>query len=252
MQGGEDRRAGEARPAEARWQDRGPDPRSHAGNAPTQLAAAQERPITTPEHHSRLHQVGSIIPSIPSVSSILNLPLKFFNEFNIIYPTSCGGWIGCSLLVLRQTLISQSAAPPPPADLDTAVSLAAGRLFELVERDPHVGVPEIVAAALGAAPPPPPERDGRREREEVMAGVLYRSLQAGDPVFGKVSGAVYLAARGLVLAGCGARGRRVAAAALQRVGGTVLLDRLADTAGSLGTMATVSCQVHRPWYVALA
>lgn len=40
-----------------------------------------------------------------------------------------------------------------------------------------------------------------------------------------------------------------AAAALQHV---ALLDRLADTAGPLGTMATVSCYVHRPWYVALA
>ncbi|CAA7400452.1 unnamed protein product [Spirodela intermedia] len=156
-----------------------------------------------------------------------------------------------SLLVLRQTLVSQSAAPPPPADVEAAVSLAAGRLSELVERDPHVGVPEIVAAALAAAAAPP-ERDGRGEREEVMARVLYRSLQAGDPVFGKVSGTVYLAARGLVLGGCGARGRRAAAASLQRVGGTALLDRLADTAGSLGMMAAVSCQVHRPWYVPLA
>lgn len=46
-----------------------------------------------------------------------------------------------------------------------------------------------------------------QSRKNIMARFLTKSLQDGDPVFSKVSRAVYLAARGVVLGGSGPGGR---------------------------------------------
>ncbi|XP_078441249.1 T-complex protein 11 isoform X2 [Wolffia australiana] len=148
-----------------------------------------------------------------------------------------------SLLVLRQTLISHSSTPST-AELETAVSIAAGKLTGLVDQSPNLGLVEIVAALT--APPLP---ENLQQSGHVMARLLSKSLQANDPVFVKVSGAVHAAARELVLGGGAAHDR--AASALRRVGGSAMLSRLLTAAESVATVASVSVKVHCPWYAPL-
>ncbi|MQL83415.1 hypothetical protein Taro_015884 [Colocasia esculenta] len=148
-----------------------------------------------------------------------------------------------SMLVLRQTLVSQNSASPA-AVVENMISLAVRRLTELIEGQPDVGIDEIVEALAGSSP----ENNGLRVGKEVMARVLSKSLQAGDAVFVRVSRAVYLAVRGLVLGGNGTAGRQMAGMALQRVGGTALLDQVVEAAEPLLMTAVVSGQVHGAWY----
>ena len=84
-----------------------------------------------------------------------------------------------------------------------------------------------------------------------MARMLAKSLQAGDPVFEKVSRAVYLAVRGVVLGGSGPRGIKLAETALRQVGAAVLTKRVVEAAEVLVVAATVSVSVHEPWYINL-
>lgn len=85
-----------------------------------------------------------------------------------------------------------------------------------------------------------------------MARMLAKSLQAGDPVFEKVSRAVYLATRGIVLGGSGSQGRKLSEMALRQVGAVMLPERVVETAELLVVAATVTVAVHRPWHVNLA
>ncbi len=84
-----------------------------------------------------------------------------------------------------------------------------------------------------------------------MARMLAKSLQAGDPVFEKVSRAVYVAARGVVLGGSGPHGKKLAEMALRRVGAAVLTERVVEAAEVLVVAATVSVSVHGAWYTHL-
>ena len=59
-----------------------------------------------------------------------------------------------------------------------------------------------------------------------MSRMLVKSLQAGDAMFERVSHAVYLAARVVVLAGNGPQGRKLAEMALRQVGAVDLTDRV--------------------------
>ena len=63
-----------------------------------------------------------------------------------------------------------------------------------------------------------------------MSRMLVKSLQAGDAMFERVSHAVYLAARVVVLAGNGPQGRKLAEMALRWVGAVDLTDRVVATA----------------------
>ncbi|MQM02852.1 hypothetical protein Taro_035624 [Colocasia esculenta] len=151
-----------------------------------------------------------------------------------------------SLLVLRQTLLSEDPASST-ADVDSAASHCAKGLIQLLNHEPDVGIKEIIEALARSLPP----EDKRQERKEVMARVLSKSLQAGDTVFMKVSRAVYLAVRGVVLGGSDAGGRKMAESALQRVGGALLLEQVLAMAEVVILMAVVSGQVHRAWYECL-
>lgn len=89
--------------------------------------------------------------------------------------------------------------------------------------------------------------------KEVMARMLVKSLQSGDAVFEKVSRSVYSAVRAVVLCGGGSDGggRKLADAALRRVGAGMLTDQVAKAAEILVKMATISGWVHGPWYRSL-
>lgn len=87
-----------------------------------------------------------------------------------------------------------------------------------------------------------------QSRKSVMARMLTKSLQAGDAVFVRVSRAVYLAARGVVLGDIEGHGRLLTEMALRQVGASVLTERVVEAAKVLVVAATVSGTVHGPWY----
>lgn len=90
-----------------------------------------------------------------------------------------------------------------------------------------------------------------RSRKAVIGRMLAKSLQAGDPVFERVSRAVYMAARGVVLGGSGLVGRKLAETALRQVGAAALTDSVVEAAEVLVVAATISVSVHGPWYIHL-
>ena len=85
-------------------------------------------------------------------------------------------------------------------------------------------------------------------RKVMMARMLAKSLQDGDAVFEKVSRAVYLAFRGIVLGGSDTHGRKLAEIAVRQVGAGSLTERVVKAAEVLVVAATVSISVHGPWY----
>ncbi|RZC81950.1 hypothetical protein C5167_044532 [Papaver somniferum] len=85
--------------------------------------------------------------------------------------------------------------------------------------------------------------------KEVMANMLLKSLRDGDPVFERVSRAVYVAVRSAVLGGNVAHGRNLAETVLRRVGAAVLVDRVIEMADVLIIVAKVSGGVHGEWYL---
>ncbi|GER26625.1 T-complex protein 11 [Striga asiatica] len=87
--------------------------------------------------------------------------------------------------------------------------------------------------------------------KEIMSGMLKRSLQEDDPVFARVSRAMYLAMRGVAFGGTGKRGRELAEVALQKVGAGLLVDDVARAGAVLVVTAKVSVIVHGPWYANL-
>lgn len=139
------------------------------------------------------------------------------------------------------------------ADLESILSKCTNQLLELLDHVDDVGIEQIVEIISGFSQVG--DRAGDLEklqsRKLVMARMLGKSLQAGDPVFEKVARAVYLATRGIVLGGSGPQGRKLAEMALQQVGAALLTERVVGTAEILVVAATVSVAVHGPWYVNL-
>jgi hypothetical protein len=83
---------------------------------------------------------------------------------------------------------------------------------------------------------------------DLMTRVLRKSLSPDDPVFARVSAAVGASLRALLILGRGSQGMAVAQAALKRIGGLYLLDKVVSTSESLEVVAEVTCRVHAPWY----
>lgn len=225
MQRRDGRPAGEAWLIKAGQADRRADPGCDTRNDGAQFSKIEDCPEQVSEDDRHLHEVGN--PPSSSCAPAPHLsPLK-------------QKWVAVfSLLVLRQTLLGEN----PAAEVEAAVSRSAKELCRLLEdHDADAGVREIIETLVA---------EGRQiqSRREVMAKVLAKSLQDGDGVFSKVVGAVYTAARGVVLVGGGAAGRGMAESALRRVGGAVLTDRLVEMSEELRVMAVVSGQVHRAWY----
>ncbi|KAK7246875.1 hypothetical protein RIF29_41745 [Crotalaria pallida] len=156
--------------------------------------------------------------------------------------------ISTSILICRQILLSEKAVATP-ADMDNIVSKCAEQLSDLLNRVEDADIKDIVEVICNMATVEGEEDAVKlQSRKEVAARMLGKSLQAGDAVFEKVFNAVYLALRGVVLGGSGPRGRKLAEMALLKVGAGVLSERVVEVAGVLIVAATISVNVHGPWY----
>ncbi|KAJ4965051.1 hypothetical protein NE237_016900 [Protea cynaroides] len=157
--------------------------------------------------------------------------------------------ISTSILVLRQTLLSENLGISP-SEMENLVSESVKQLSELLDHVEDVGIAEIIEI-ISVVP------DGGdnvvdamkvQKRKEIMASFLVKSLQGNDAVFARVSQAVYLATRGVVLGGSGSWGRELAHKALRRIGAAVLTRRVIEAAEMLIVVATMSANIHGPWY----
>ncbi|KAL1557773.1 hypothetical protein AAHA92_08316 [Salvia divinorum] len=181
--------------------------------------AEGELPETMPLNFSRLRSVQSQIQKI------------------IVMATS--------LLVLRQTLLTKQIVSSQ-THMDTLLSGCVKRLSQCLDVA-DAGIQEIVEI-LGSAV----EEDAKSaDMKQIMARMLSKSLQEGDAIFTKVSRAVYLAARGVVLGGTGKPGAELAEMALQKVGASLLVDDVVQAASVLLVAAKVSVIVHGPYYANL-
>ncbi|XP_051144598.1 uncharacterized protein LOC127260738 [Andrographis paniculata] len=158
-----------------------------------------------------------------------------------------------SLLVLRQTLLSQRTVSSQ-AEMDDILSASIKHLSKCLETVADAGIQDIVEVLVTAIDENNTSGDKNinlRPVKEIMVRMLGKSLQADDPIFSRVSWAVYLAARGIVLGGTGRQGRELAEAALQKIGAALLFDEVAVVASVVVTAAKVSVIVHGPWYANL-
>ncbi|CAO2042376.1 unnamed protein product [Urochloa humidicola] len=157
--------------------------------------------------------------------------------------------IATSMLILRQVLMGENPKPTP-AELESAIS----QLFEALVKTLDIvkTVEEIVAVMICAsATVGSPSEEKVQARKQVMARVFVKSVQPGDAVSKMVSRAIHCAFRGVVLGGSGANGRKLADAALRRVGAARLADKVVKAAEVVIKVSTLSEKVHGPWYKAL-
>ncbi|RZC54087.1 hypothetical protein C5167_012946 [Papaver somniferum] len=154
--------------------------------------------------------------------------------------------ISTSILVLRQSLLSKSSYINL-SSMEYIVTNSVKAVTELLDSVEDVGIIEIVEKFYefmeGCE-----DAEKLQASKEVMASMLLKSLRAGDPVFERVSRAVYVAVRSAVLGGTVAHGRNLAETVLRRVGAAVLVDRVIEIAEVLIIVAKVSGSVHGEWY----
>ncbi|XP_011657543.1 uncharacterized protein LOC101216796 isoform X2 [Cucumis sativus] len=153
-----------------------------------------------------------------------------------------------SILVWRQILLSQRSSTMTTTDIETAVLNCAQHLSNMLDQNENAGIEEITEAIVKFT------GDGDeilQSSRVVVSRMIRKCLQAGDAVFEKVSRAVYLGARGVILGGSGRNGRRLAEKALRQVGGAVLTERMVKAAEVLVQAASVSVKVHEGWYADL-
>lgn len=157
--------------------------------------------------------------------------------------------ISTSMLVLRQTLISEQLVTSP-SDIEAIISRSFKQLSEILDKVEDVGISEIVESIIGLPTDVSQvvNLEKLRERKEAVANMLSKSLKSGDAIFARVSRAIYLATRGAVLGGTGRRGRQLVEMALRRVGATFLTEKVVEAAEVLVVVATVSGSVHGAWY----
>ncbi|CAK9151134.1 unnamed protein product [Ilex paraguariensis] len=160
--------------------------------------------------------------------------------------------IATSILVLRQTLISEQKVGSL-AVMESMVLTCAKQLSELLDTVEDAGMKEImeILSKVTEHVDKPMDPVKLQSRKDVMSRMLAKSLQAGDAVFTRVSHAIYLALRGVVLGGTGTDGRELAEMSLRQVGAVILMDRVVEAATVLLVAATVSSGVHGPWYAQL-
>ncbi|KAL6184098.1 hypothetical protein ACLB2K_045502 [Fragaria x ananassa] len=155
-----------------------------------------------------------------------------------------------SILICRQTILSERVITRP-TDVEVILSRCIERLLGILDSVEDAGMEEIVESisdfSINGNEVVDPAKI--QSRKMVIARMLAKSLQAGDPVFEKVSRAVYMAARGVVLGGSGPIGRKLAETALRQVGAVVLTDSVVEAAEVLVVPATISVGVHGAWYI---
>lgn len=161
-------------------------------------------------------------------------------------------YIPHSILVLRQTLVMEQMVSNHE-DMESTIVACSAQLSKILDTVIDAGLEELVEVLSKITERFDTADDSTKtqSRRNVMARILRKSVQAGDPVFVKVSRAVYLATRGVVLGGSGNHGRKLAEKALRQVGSAVLTDKLVEAAVVLGVMTRVSENVHGLWYARL-
>ncbi|CAE5958292.1 unnamed protein product [Arabidopsis arenosa] len=134
-----------------------------------------------------------------------------------------------SLLIWRQML----------AKSESETESMAKKLLELLDGKEEAGLTEIIETTMS-------EEDG--EKKKMMRGLLGKSLGEGNTVYERVTGCIYKAVRGALLAGNGETGKRLVETEMKKVGGGGgLKERVLETARALGVVACVSVRVHGPW-----
>ena len=156
------------------------------------------------------------------------------------------------MLTLRQVLMADNPKVTP-AELESSISELFEALLKILDGSPDAGTDEIVETMIRASASvgSPPSEEKVQARRQMVARVFLKSLQPGEVVFRKVSWAIHCAFRGVVLGGSGARGQKLAEAALRRVGAAKLVGRVVKAAEVVIKVATVSEKVYGPWYAAL-
>lgn len=134
-------------------------------------------------------------------------------------------------------------------EMEATIQKCSTELLQILDTMENAGLEEIVQVLNKTADKFDKSNDLTKaeSRRLVMARMLRKSVQADDSVFVKVSRAVYLATRGVLLGGN--HGRRLAEMALRQVAAAVVLtDRVVEVGKVLGVMASVSVSVHGAWY----
>ncbi|KAK9134670.1 hypothetical protein Syun_014000 [Stephania yunnanensis] len=155
-----------------------------------------------------------------------------------------------SMLIFRQILVIEKVASSP-AEMETIASRFVEQLNDLLDSVEDVGIKEVVeimnqlSSSEGASTL---KEEQLQSREQMMSNLLGKSLQVGDPVFTKVSRAIYLALRAILFGGTGPRGKELSETALRKVGAAALLEKVMEGGEVLCMVATVSNQVHGSWY----
>ncbi|KAL3515661.1 hypothetical protein ACH5RR_022563 [Cinchona calisaya] len=160
--------------------------------------------------------------------------------------------IATSILVLRQTLLSERIAISH-GDTENIVLRSVKQLSDLLDTAEDAGISDITEILTKVVDDGGNSIDSVKLQSitDIMARILTKSLQAGDTIFSRISRAIYLAARGVVLGGSGTYGVGLAEIALRQVGAACLLDEVVSAASVLVVAATVSVNVHGPWYARL-
>jgi hypothetical protein len=137
-----------------------------------------------------------------------------------------------------------------PLELENATLELFNTLTELLDNSSDVSTTDkIIEVMIHSATSTGSCSDEMIEnRKQILARVFLKSLQTDDTVFRKVSRSVYCAFRAVILGGSGAKGKMLAEVALRRIGATKLTDRVVKAAEVLLKVATISEQVHGPWY----
>lgn len=168
--------------------------------------------------------------------------LDYQNSFQQILVIATG------LLIARQGLVSQGIAG---LQLEDIIEKGKQKLENLLN-SPTASMTQIGSILAEIANRK--DKDGTvdppvtRMSSELMTRVLNKSLSPEDTVFARVSAAVGTSLRALLILGKGPQGMVVAQAALKRIGGLYLTDKVVATAEAAEVVAEVTCRVHEPWY----
>lgn len=130
--------------------------------------------------------------------------------------------------------------------METLIGKCVTQLYELVDNTEDAGIPEIVESMSSFLESDETEKS--RARKEVVKNMLAKSLRSEDTVFKRISHAIRLATRGVLLGGSGPKGKKLAENALKRVGASVLTEKLVETGEKLLVVAIASASIHRAWY----
>ncbi|XP_019171697.1 PREDICTED: uncharacterized protein LOC109167189 [Ipomoea nil] len=158
--------------------------------------------------------------------------------------------IATSILVLLQTLLSLKMVGSP-ADMERVSQTSVKRLSELLDSAKDAGIQDIISTLSEVL-----EQDNcvdttklLQSMKNISSRMLSKSLQSEDPVFLRVSRAIYMAGRGAVLGGAGEQGKQLAENALRQVGAAALVNEIMEEVATvLLVAASVTVNVHGPWY----